>query len=52
MICKECGGHIPEEIDGDMCDDCIINRESKVAEKLYGEGTDEERQAAMLLWDI
>lgn len=50
--CRECGRHIPEEVPGQYCDACIVDRETRAAEEMYGRGTDEERQAAMELWDI
>lgn len=50
--CTECGGHIPFEIHGSVCDACIIERMSQAAETIYGQGTDEERQEAMKMWDI
>jgi len=51
--CRKCGGHIPEEMSfATICDACLIDQESEIAEQLYGNDTDDERQEAMKMWDI
>ena len=51
--CRRCGRHIPKEMPfTSICDACLIDDESKIAKRLYGNGTDDRRQEAMKMWDI
>ena len=49
--CRKCGGHVPEEISGDECDACQIDRASVSYAQLLAGLNDKERAAAMALWE-